>query len=129
VSAQAYGADLEGNLARLVGRLKRGSYRAKLVRRKEIPKPGGKTRPLGIPAVEDKLVQTAATKTLEAIWEGDFLPCSYGYRPGRSAREAVRDLTRELQFGCYGYVVEVDIRGFLVPSADYPLLWISFRRG
>jgi RNA-directed DNA polymerase len=112
VSAQAYGADLEGNLARLVGRLKRGSYRAKLVRRKEIPKPGGKTRPLGIPVVEDKLVQTAASRILEAIWEQDFLPCSYGYRPGRSAREAVRDLTRELQFGRYGYVVEVDIRGF-----------------
>jgi group II intron reverse transcriptase/maturase len=62
--------------------------------------------------VEDKLVQTAASRILEAIWEQEFLPCSYGYRPGRSARDAVRDLTRELQFGCYGYVVEVDIRGF-----------------
>ena len=112
VSARAYGTELEGNLARLVGRLRRGSYRAKLVRRKEIPKSGGRTRPLGIPAVEDKLVQTAASRILQAIWEQDFLPCSYGYRPGRSAREAVRDLTRELQFGRYGYVVEVDIRGF-----------------
>ena len=69
MSAQAYGVGLEGNLARLVRRLRRGSYRAKLVRRREIPKPGGKTRPLGIPAVEDKLVQTAASRTLEAIWE------------------------------------------------------------
>jgi group II intron reverse transcriptase/maturase len=112
VSAQTYGKQLEENLARLVGRLKRGSYRARLVRRKEIPKSGGKTRPLGIPVVEDKLVQTAAAKTLGAIWEQEFLPCSYGYRPGRSARDAVRDLTQELQFGCYGYVVEVDIRGF-----------------
>jgi group II intron reverse transcriptase/maturase len=112
VSAQTYGRDLEGKLTRLVGRLKRGSYRARLVRRKEIPKPGGKTRPLGIPVVEDKLLQTAASKILEAIWEQEFLPSSYGYRPGRSASEAVRDLTRELQFGCYGYVVEVDIRGF-----------------
>lgn len=112
VSAQAYGKDLDANLTRLVERLKRGSYRARLVRRKEIPKPGGKTRPLGIPVIEDKLVQTAASRIVEAIWEQEFLPASYGYRPGRSAGEAVRDLTRELQFGRYGYVVEVDIHGF-----------------
>ena len=62
VSARAYGTELEGNLARLVGRLRRGSYRAKLVRRKEIPKSGGRTRPLGIPAVEDKLVQNGGVE-------------------------------------------------------------------
>ena len=111
VSARAYGADLEGNIARLVERLKRGSYRARLVRRKEIPK-GKKTRPLGIPVVEDKLLQRAVSSILEAIWEPEFLECSYGYRPGRNALGAGRDLVQELQFGCYGYVVEVDIRQF-----------------
>ena len=112
VSVQEYGKDLEGNIARLVERLKRGSYRAKLVRRRSIPKGKGKTRPLGIPVVEDKLLQVAVSRILESIWEADFLDCSYGYRRGRSAREAVKELTFELQFGRYGYVVEVDIRSF-----------------
>jgi len=112
VTAREYAKDLVANVGRLVERLKRGSYRAKLVRRRHIPKEGGRTRPLGIPAVEDKLLQTAAARILGAIYEQDFLPCSWAYRQGRGAREAVRTLTQELQFGCYGYVVEIDIRGF-----------------
>ena len=112
VSAWTYAKDLAGNVRNLVDRLKRGSYRAKLVRRCHIPKEGGKTRPLGIPAVEDKLLQTTAARVLDAIFEEDFLSCSWGYRPGRDVREAVRTLTQELQFGCYGYVVDLDIRGF-----------------
>lgn len=112
VSARAYAEDLWGNVGRLVERLKRGSYRARLVRRKEIPKGRGRTRPLGIPVVEDKLLQRAASSILEAIWEPEFLSCSYGYRPGRNAQQASQDLVQELQFGCYGYVVEVDIRQY-----------------
>jgi RNA-directed DNA polymerase len=72
----------------------------------------GKTRPLGIPAVEDKLLQIAVSRILNAILEPIFLPCSWAYRLGRNAREAVRTLKQELQFGCYGYVVEIDIKGF-----------------
>lgn len=71
-----------------------------------------KTRPLGIPVVEDKLLQIAVSRILNAIYEPVFLPCSWAYRLGRNAREAVRTLTEKLQFGCYNYVVEVDIKGF-----------------
>jgi group II intron reverse transcriptase/maturase len=67
---------------------------------------------LGIPALEDKIVQKAVSMILEAIYEQDFLDCSYGYRPKRSAKDAVSDLTFQLQFGVYGYLVEADIKGF-----------------
>jgi RNA-directed DNA polymerase len=112
VSAQEYAQDLEDNIERLVERLKEKKYRAKLVRRQYIPKMNGKLRPLGIPAIEDKLVQCAVSRILQAIYEQDFLPCSFGYREGVGARDAVRSLTRELLFGRYGYVVEADIKGF-----------------
>jgi RNA-directed DNA polymerase len=71
-----------------------------------------KKRPLGIPALEDKLVQLACAKLLSAIFEADFLDNSYGYRPDRSAKDAVNDLRFNLQFGKYGYIVEADIKGF-----------------
>jgi len=113
VSARGYARDLVDNVRDLWGRVKRGSYRAKLVRRCHIPKEGSsKTRPLGIPVVEDKLLQTAVARILNAIYEPIFLPCSWAYRLGRNPREAVRTLKQELQFGCYGYVVEIDIKGF-----------------
>lgn len=112
VTFSAYEEDLERNLEDLVGRLKRKAYRARIVRRKLIPKGNGKMRPLGIPVLEDKLLQIAATQILLAIYETDFLSCSYGYRPGVSAHKALKDLSRELQFGGHHFVVEADIKGF-----------------
>jgi group II intron reverse transcriptase/maturase len=112
VSAEEYGRNLGENIKRLVERLKGRRYRAKLVRRQYIPKEGGKWRALGIPAVEDKLLQLGVLRILEAIYEQDFLRCSYGYRPGIGALDAVEKLTIKLQFGRYRYVVEADIRGF-----------------
>jgi group II intron reverse transcriptase/maturase len=112
MTAKAYAADLHANIEALAQRLKVKRYRAKLVRRCYIPKGNGKERPLGIPALEDKLVQRACAKLLMASYEQDFLDCSYGYRPKRGALDAVRDLTFDLQYGRYGYLVEVDVKGF-----------------
>lgn len=111
-TAQSYGENLETNIQALSERLKTNRYRAKLVRRCYIPKENGKERPLGIPALEDRLVQLACSKLLSAIFEADFLDFSYGYRPNRSAKDAVNDLRFNLQFGKYGYIVEADIKGF-----------------
>jgi RNA-directed DNA polymerase len=112
VSAQEYGRNLKGNISDLVERLKRKRYRAKLIRRRYIPKGEGKFRPLGIPALEDKLLQLAVARILQAIYEQDFMRCSYGYRPNIGALEAVDKLTVKLQFGHYNYIVEADIKGF-----------------
>ena len=112
VSAEEYGKHLTGNIRQLVDRLKRKSYRARLIRRHYIPKGNGKMRPLGIPVVEDKLLQLAVVEILQAIYEQDFLRCSYGYRPKVGALDAVDKLTLKLQFGRYGRVVEADIKGF-----------------
>lgn len=112
ITVKQYGEKLEENLTHLGERLKAKRYKTKLVKRRYILKENGKTRPLGIPALEDKIVQRAATMLLEAIYEQDFLESSYGYRPRRSAKEAVSDLTFQLQYGVFGYVVEADIKGF-----------------
>lgn len=112
VSAREYEQHLEENIRDLVDRLKRKRYRAKLVRRHYIPKEDGGQRPLGIPAIEDKLLQLAVKRLLEAIYEQDFLRCSYGYRPRVGALDAVDKLTVKLQFGRYHFVVEADIKGF-----------------
>jgi RNA-directed DNA polymerase len=112
VPAAEYAKDLQANLQALAERLKTKRYRAQRVRRVYIPKDNGTERPLGIPALEDKLVQLACAKLLVAIYEQDFLACSYGYRPERGALDAVRELTFDLQYGVYGYVVEADVKGF-----------------
>ena len=107
-----YRENLDENIANLVKRLKQKNYRAKLVRRQYIPKLNGKLRPLGIPATDDKVLQFAVAKILEAIYEEDFLDVSYGYRPGIGPQDAVRDLTRKLQFGRFSHIVEADIKSF-----------------
>jgi group II intron reverse transcriptase/maturase len=125
---QDYEANLEPNLDDLVERLKHKSYRARLVRRKYIPKDNGKLRPLGILVLEDKLAQCAVTQILMAIYEAEFLPCSYAYRPGRGPQEAVRQLTDELHWGKHNFVVEADIKGFFDHVRHDPLLEMLGRR-
>jgi group II intron reverse transcriptase/maturase len=112
VSFQEYERHLEANLADLVGRLRRKGYRARLVRRKYIPKANGKLRPLGILVLEDKLLQMAVAQILLAIYEVAFLPCSYGFRSGVGAHDALQELTRALQWDGHQFVTEADIKGF-----------------
>lgn len=113
VTAAEYAGNLEGNLANLWERAKSGAYRAPAVRRVHIPKDGqGKTRPIGIPTLEDKVLQRAAVMVLEAIYEQDFLDCSYGFRPGRSAHQALQALWDGTMRLGGGYVLDVDIQGF-----------------
>ncbi len=128
VTFQEYEKNLEANLANLVERLKRKSYHARLVRRKYIPKGNGKLRPLGIPVLEDKLLQCAVAQILMAIYEADFLPCSYAYRPERGPHNAVRELTDELHWGKHNFVVEADIKGFFDHLQHDPLLALLGRR-
>lgn len=112
VTTQEFEENLGENLRNIVEQLKGKRYRAKLVRRVDIPKGEGKTRPLGIPVIADKLLQSAAAQILQAIYEEDFDPNSYGYRPRVGVHTAVKALTKELNFGKYGYIVEADIKGF-----------------
>jgi RNA-directed DNA polymerase len=112
-TAAQYEEDLEGNLRALLERAKSGVYRAPAVRRVYIPKGTGKeTRPIGIPTLEDKVLQRAIVMLLEPLYETDFSPCSFGFRPRRSAHDALRNLCRQAMFGGVACILEVDIRKF-----------------
>ncbi len=113
VSAEAYEAALEENLTSLLGRFKSGLYRAPPVRRVHLPKDDGRaTRPIGIPTLEDKVLQRAVLMVLEPLYEQDFLDCSYGFRPGRSAHQALEALWRGLMDLGGGWVIDLDIRAY-----------------
>jgi RNA-directed DNA polymerase len=112
-TAEEYAANLEENLRSLLDRAKSGSYRAPPVRRVHIPKgSGAETRPIGIPTFEDKVLQRAVAMVLEAVYEQDFLDCSYGFRPGRSAHQALAALWVEMTRTAGGWVLEIDVRKF-----------------
>jgi len=112
-TAKAYEEKLFGNLDSLLNRFKSGEYKAPPVKRVYIPKGDGtKTRPIGIPTFEDKVLQRAVTMVLEAIYEKDFLDCSYGFRPGRSAHQAIQAFWDQTMKMGGGYVLELDIRKF-----------------
>ena len=112
VDAREYGPDLQGHVEDLVERLQTGRYHAKLVRCQYIPKGKNEQRPLGIPTLEDKVLQRGVAMLLEPIYEQDFYDSSYGFRPGRSAHQALDALWQQAMDQQGGYIVEVDIQHF-----------------
>ncbi len=112
VTYAEYGVHLRENLQQLHGRLKSGQYRAQPLRRVYIPKEAGGQRPISIPALEDKIVQRAVLTVLNAIYEQDFLECSYGFRPGRNAQQALDKIGRVICQRPTQYVLEADIRAY-----------------
>jgi RNA-directed DNA polymerase len=113
VTWEDYGSDLARRLADLHGRVHRGSYRAQPSRRHYIAKPDGRQRPLGIAAVEDKIVQRAVVEVLNAIYEEDFLGFSYGFRPGRGQHDALDALAVGIETRKVNWILDADIAGFL----------------
>ncbi len=112
VSWQEYGANLDANLEWLVSRLKRKKYKPLPARRVYIPKNEKETRPLGISALENKIVERGVTQILGSIYEQDFLDCSYGFRPGRSCHQALKQLNDLVMSQPVNHIVEADIKGF-----------------
>ena len=112
VTWQEYGENIEEHLDDLSGRLKRGAYRARPVRRTYISKSDGRQRPLGVTALEDKIVQRATTEVLNAVYEQDFLEFSYGFRPGRSQHNALDAITVGIKKRKVNWVLDADVRGF-----------------
>lgn len=122
VTKAVYAQNLEANLATLAARLQGMGYRPQPGRRVYIPKPGShKQRPLGIPCLEDKLVQAAMTQVLAAVYEQDFIEDSYGFRPGRGCHDALLALGETVEIRRTEHIVEADIKGFLDRSSGCPL--------
>jgi RNA-directed DNA polymerase len=117
-SIDRFAAGAERYLGELANDLKEGRYQAAPVRRVDIPKAGGKTRPLGIPTVKDRIVQAAVKRVIEPIFEKEFLPMSYGFRPGRGCKDALRDVDEWLKKG-YTHVVDADFKSYFdsIPHA------------
>src|SRR3989454_4012627 len=127
---QHYGENLEANLQDLSDRLKRGAYRAKPVRRAYIPKADGRQRPLGVPTLEDKIVQRAVVEVLNAIYEPVFLGFSYGFRPGRNPHHALDALAVGLEQRKVNWVLDADIRGFFdTLSHEWLIRFVEHRIG
>jgi RNA-directed DNA polymerase len=127
-TAEQYAAELEGNLRSLLDRAKSGTYRAPPVRRVHIPKgTGPETRPIGIPTFEDKVLQRAVAMVLECVYEQDFVDGSYGFRPGRSAHQALETIQHEAVIMAGAWVLEIDIRKFF-DSLDHKCLREILRR-
>ena len=117
-TAVAYAENLEDTLQSLLDRFKSGTYKAPPVRRSHIPKGDGTTtRPIGIPTFEDKVLQRAVVMVLEAVYEQDFRDCSYGFRPGKSAHQALEVLWKGLMNMGGGWVLDLDIQRFLETSS------------
>jgi group II intron reverse transcriptase/maturase len=127
-TAADYEANLEANLTGLLDRIKSGRYQAPPVRRTYIPKADGTQRPLGIPTFEDKVAQRAIVMVLEAVYEQDFWPCSYGFRPGRSAHGALRELYSVITRRGQHWVLDVDIRKYFDSIPHHHLRAILDRR-
>src|SRR6266702_4060157 len=127
---RAYQADLERNLEDLHGRLHRGAYRPLPSRRVYIPKPDGRQRRLVVAALEDKIVQRATMAVLNAIYEEDFLGFSYGFRPGRSAHQAMEALTVGIERRKVNFVIDADISSFFdTVSQDWLIRFVEHRVG
>src|SRR5215468_6534422 len=121
VTAEQYEANLEANLSDLLERIMSGRYQAPPVRRAYIPKADGSRRPLGLPTFEDKVCQRVIVMVLELIYEQDFLPCSYGFRPGRSAHQALRELHTGFMRHGLRWVIDLDIEKYF-DSISHPHL-------